>query len=102
MATLFTNALTRLNQAVVSHLSTDEVITVGGVAVTAIFDNDYSAGNVGGMGIASTQPALTLPTASVPVNPVGLAAVVGSASYTIAEHQSGGTGMSTLYLERTS
>jgi hypothetical protein len=76
--------------------------TLGGVAVTGIFDNGYSAGNVGGMGIASTQPTLTLPTASVPANPVGLAAVVASVTYTIAEHQPDGTGVSMLYLERTS
>jgi len=59
--------------------STDEfatAATLGGVAVTGIFDNGYSAGNVGGMGIASTQPTLTLSTASVPANPVGLTAVV--------------------------
>lgn len=76
--------------------------TLNGVAVTGIFDNGYSAGNVGGMGMASTQPTLTLPTASVPANPVGLAAVVASVTYTIAEHQPDGTGVSMLYLERTS
>lgn len=75
-------------------------VTVGGGSVSAIFDNGYSVGNVGGMGIASTQPTLILPTASVPLNPVGLAAVVGGVNYTIAEHQPDGTGVSTLYLER--
>jgi hypothetical protein len=54
------------------------------------------------MGIASTQPTLTLPTASVPANPVGVTAVVASVTYTVAEHQPDGTGVSMLYLERTS
>ena len=76
---------------------------VNGVAdVACIFDNGYAAGNVGAMGIASTQPTLTLPTASVPAYPVGVTAVVASVSYTVAEHQPDGTGVSMLYLERTS
>lgn len=90
---------TRLNTAVFAHLANTSA-TLGGVAVTGIFDNGYSAGNVGGMGIASAQPTLTLPTASVPANPVGVTAVVASASYTVAEHQPDGSGVSVLYLER--
>ena len=92
---------TRLNTAVFAHLANTSA-TVNGVAVTGIFDNGYSAGNVGGMGIASTQPTLTLSTASVPANPVGLTVVAASVTYTIAEHQPDGTGVSMLYLERTS
>jgi hypothetical protein len=43
---------------------------------------------------------LTLPTAHVPASPVGKAAVVGSTTYTIVEHQPDGTGVSRLMLER--
>lgn len=90
----------RVTTAVFARLS-NVAATVNSVAVTGIFDNGYSAANVGGMGIASTQPTLTLPTASVPANPVGVTAVIASVSYTVAEHQPDGTGISALYLERT-
>lgn len=89
----------RVNNAVFARLS-NVAATVNSVAVTGIFDNGYSAGNVGGMGIASTAPTLSIPTASVPTNPVGMTVVVGSVSYTIAEHQPDGTGISALYLGR--
>lgn len=75
--------------------------TVNGAAVQAIFDNGYAQGQVGIMGAASTQPTLTLPTASVPSSPVGKTAVVNSITYTVAAHEPDGTGVSTLLLERT-
>ncbi|MDP3651052.1 MAG: hypothetical protein Q8R67_05145 [Rhodoferax sp.] len=89
----------RVNNAVFARLS-NAVATVNGVTASAIFDNGYSAGNLGGMAMASTQPTLALETADVPASPVGLSAVVGGVSYTIAEHQPDGTGVSTLFLER--
>lgn len=76
--------------------------TVGGQAVQGVFDNGYALGAAGpfaGMGIATTQPRLTCATASLPANPVGQACVVGGASYTVAEHQPDGTGISLLLLE---
>ena len=74
--------------------------TVGGVHVRAIFDNGYALGRVGMMGMAGTQPALMLATASVAADPVGLAAVVNGVSYVVAAHEPDGTGMSLLLLER--
>lgn len=76
-------------------------VTLNGVSVAAIFDNGYSAGAVGIMGVASTQPALSVATSLVPTNPVGLNAVVNGITYTIAAHEPDGTGISALYLERT-
>lgn len=73
--------------------------TVGGVAVQAIFENDLALGRVGLMGMASVQPTLLLPTASVAADPVGLAAVVGGTSYVVAAHEPDGTGVSLLRLE---
>lgn len=90
---------TRLNTAVFAHLANTSA-TLGGVAVTGIFDNGYAQSSAGGMGIASAMPMLTLPTASVPANPVGVTAVVSSVSYTVVEHQPDGSGVSALYLER--
>jgi hypothetical protein len=74
--------------------------TVGGVSVKAIFDADPTVGRVGMMGMAGTQPALMLATASVAADPVGLAAVVNGVSYVVAAHEPDGTGMSLLLLER--
>lgn len=78
-----------------------DTVTLDSVAVSAIFDNGYALGSVGSMGMAGAQPSLTLPTASVPANPVGKLAVVGVVTYRVAEHQPDGTGISTLILERT-
>ena len=79
-----------------------QVATIGGVEVRAIFDNGYSLGSAGVLGMATTGPMLTLPTASVPANPVGVAALVAGVSYVVAAHEPDGTGMSMLRLERTS
>lgn len=73
--------------------------TLGGVAVVGIFDKAYQLGDVGGQGFASTQPVLTLPTTSLPADPVGLALVVNGKSYTVAAHEPDGTGISLLMLE---
>jgi len=76
-----------------------DTVTVNGVAVLAMFDNGYSAGDVGTLGMASTQPAITLATADVPASPVGMAAVCNGGAYTIVAHEPDGTGISRLMLE---
>lgn len=72
---------------------------VGGETVSVIFDNGYSLGNVGPIGMASSQPVLKLATANVPVNPVGAPVVIGEAVFSIGAHEPDGTGMSRLLLE---
>ena len=74
--------------------------TVNGQAVQAIFDNGFALGAVGLAGMAGVQPTLTLPTASVPASPIGVAAVVNATNYLVAAHEPDGTGMSRLLLER--
>jgi hypothetical protein len=74
-------------------------VTLAGATVKAIFDADFEVGSVGSIGMAARQPMLTLPTSSVPADPVGAAVVVGSSSYTVAEHRPDGTGVSQLLLE---
>lgn len=74
-------------------------VTINGSSVSAIFDNANALGSVGPYGMASTQPTLTLPTTSVPANPVGLSAVVGAVTYLVAAHEPDGTGVSRLLLE---
>lgn len=76
-----------------------QAVTVGGMVVFAIFDNGYSLGSVGPIGMASSQPMLTLATTDVPADPVGTAVVVGSTNYTIGAHEPNGTGVSQLMLE---
>lgn len=76
-----------------------QTVTVGGAAVSGIFDNGYALGSVGPIGMASSQPSLMLATASVPANPVGTAVLVAGTNYTIGAHEPDGTGMSRLLLE---
>ena len=75
--------------------------TLDGAPVSGIFDNGTALGSVGMMGMSSTSPSFTLPTASVPDSPIGLAVVVGSASYLVAAHEPDGTGVSVLVLEKS-
>ena len=76
-----------------------QAATVGGVSVAVIFDNASALGAVGPFGMASTQPSVTLPTAQVPVDPVGTSVVVGGSTYLVAAHEPDGTGISRLLLE---
>lgn len=76
-----------------------QAVTINGSSVSAIFDNANALGSVGPYSMASTQPTLTLPTTSVPANPVGLSAVVGAVTYLVAAHEPDGTGVSRLLLE---
>lgn len=76
-----------------------QAVTIGGSSAAAIFENANALGAVGPYGMASTQPALILPTASVPSNPVGATAVVGAVTYLVAAHEPDGTGLSRLLLE---
>lgn len=74
--------------------------TLNGVAVRGIFDAAYQLGDVGGQGMASTAPVLTLATTDVPASPVGKSVVVNSVSYVVAAHEPDGTGVSLLLLKR--
>ena len=100
MNAAFATALERLNSAVVGRLSAD-VVSVDGLTVNALFDNGNSLGQVGMLGMTSTQPMLTLRTADLPTYPVGSAVVVNGAAYQAAVHEPDGLGMSRLLLEST-
>lgn len=73
--------------------------SIENVAVDAIFANGYAAGQVGALGMASSQPALALPTVQVPPNPVGLRVTVDGQAYLIADARNDGTGETHLLLE---
>lgn len=76
-----------------------ETVTLNGVSVPALFDAGYALAQVGPYGMASSQPALTLATASVPATPVGATAVANGTTYVVATHEPDGTGISRLILE---
>lgn len=76
-----------------------QAATVGGASVAVIFDNASALGAVGPYGMATTQPAITLPTAQVPADPVGTAVLVNATAYVVAAHEPDGTGISRLLLE---
>ncbi len=81
------------------------IATVGGVAGVGVqFSNGYALGNVGALGMAGSQPAITLPDTSVPVDPVGSAVVItaghGLGNYLVAACEPDGSGITVLLLER--
>lgn len=67
--------------------------------VRVLFDNGYALGSVGMIGMAATQPSITLATSMVPADPIGTTVVVNSTSYLVAAHEPDGTGISRLLLE---
>ncbi len=74
--------------------------TIDGVeGVLVHFHDEYALGDVGQIGMATSQPAIELPTAQVPASPYGKAVTVNAVDYTIAEHRPDGTGISVLLLE---
>ena len=87
--------------------------TLAGVVVRGIFDNAYQLADVGGAGMAGTQPTLTLPTAQIPpvvidwfrhyaepFDPSDLHLQIAGATYKAVAHEPDGTGVSLLLLER--
>lgn len=85
---------------------------LAGVPVGGIFDSAYALADVGGAGMASTQPTFTLPTASVPPRvvdwftffseprqPVDLQVTIHRKTYQVVAHEPDGTGVSVLMLE---
>lgn len=71
--------------------------TIGVVSgIEAVFDNGYATAFAD---ISGSAPSLLLPTSDVGSAAAGDAITVNSASYTIAERQDDGTGMTRLVLE---
>lgn len=70
--------------------------TVGAVSLTGIFDSAYQ--DVLGL-VAGSQPVLLVETALIPAAVVGTSVVIGSTTYSIAELQPDGTGLTRLVLK---
>ena len=101
----------RLKQAVFKHISNVET-TLAGVAIQGIFDNEYALADVGGAGMASSQPRLTLATDGIPAhvvdwflyfpdpfNALDLLMTINGTTYNAVAHEPNGTGISVLWLE---
>ena len=70
-----------------------------GIQVSGIFDAAYVNASVGPYGMASTQPVLTLPTASLPESYLARVCTINAVDYRIVAHEPDGTGISRLLLE---
>lgn len=70
--------------------------TVGGVATSAIFSNQ----SADALGVAGTQPFLTVKSADVSTTARGTAVVVNGTNYTVALIEHDGTGMARVILEK--
>ena len=77
-----------------------ESVVIDGVSVSAIFDNAWAQAGIGVVGAATADPVLTLPDASVPLEPGGRPVVVRGVAYRIVRVEPDGTGVSTLFLQR--
>ncbi len=71
-------------------------VTVGGVAVRAIFDAAYADP----LGMAGNQPVLTVAADDLPAVAVGQAVTVNAVNYTVTGIEPDGTGITTLILRR--
>ncbi len=93
----FATLTERVNNAAMSTFA--QALTVNGQAVQGVFDNGFALGSVG-IGMAGTQPTITLRTADLSADPAGQAVVVNAVNYTVAAHEPDANGMSVLMLER--
>ena len=98
----WTSLQTRLNSSTLAAFgSTDSApITLNGAPVQAVFDNGYTLGTAGPLGMDTSAPSLRLATSLVPTAYQGLPATHLGVSYVVGAHQPDGMGMSVLLLER--
>lgn len=73
------------------------VVFNGALSVNAIFDNAYFEAEQ----TVGTQPQLTCKTADLATVAVGASVVVNGTSYTVANIEPDGTGVSVVQLQRT-
>lgn len=101
----FAAAMSRVNVAVMATLSNALASIGGGEQLPVLFDADYVVADVGIAGMAAAAPAITLPTASVPMPATGQTVTLttgdGVSIWRSAEHHPDGAGLSVLLLERT-
>lgn len=100
MTTAFAALETRLNTTVLARLS-NAVVVLSGNTLDGIFVAPYSSANVGPYGMASSAPAVTVPSSAITSDPVGSTVTINGTSYKVVAPEPDGSGLTTLILERT-
>lgn len=75
-----------------------ETVLIDGAPVRAIFDRDYAPDNAFGFAVANADPQLLAADADLPANIRQAIISVRGKTYTVAEVDADGTGMSTIQL----
>lgn len=97
----FASLEARVNNAVFTRLANAEVSIAGGPLFGGIFADGSAVGSVGALGMATTDPSVMVPSAQVPLAPVGQAITVHGVPYVIAAAEPDGVGATRLALEAT-
>ena len=95
----FLAAQNRLNASVMNHLRNCKV-TIGGVEVPGIYMSPAVVASMGA-GIADSRPAVQIFTSDCTANPDDSTITVDGVPYVVGAHAHGGTGFTTLTLDRT-
>jgi hypothetical protein len=93
---LFANLQLAANSAVLNHLANKQV-TIAGVTVPGIFRNLASEAALG-MGVASSDPVVTVASSAVMAEPVGKTITIGAEQYEILTANPDNTGLTILTL----
>ena len=94
---LFANLQLAANSAVLNHLANKQV-TIDGVIVPGIFRNLAGEAPLG-VGVASSDPVVTVASSAVMAEPVGKTIAVGAVQYEIISADPDNTGLTVLTLE---
>lgn len=94
---LFANLELAANSAVLNHLANKQV-TIGAVTVPGIFRNLAGEAPVG-VGVASSDPIVTVASSAVMAEPVGKTIAIGAVQYEILRADPDNTGLTVLTLE---
>lgn len=89
----------RVNSAVFARLSNAQVSIAGAPVFGGIFDDESVVGGVGPIGMATSQPCVSVPAGMVPSSPVGMPIAVNGVAYLIAASRPDGVGGVMLMLE---
>lgn len=90
----------RVDSAVFRHLANVSVSINGADEVLGVFTDPAAMGNVGRLGMATTQPSVLVPASAVPVDVEGLAIVVNGVAYVVAVAEAETADSTLLTLER--
>ena len=100
----FARLETRVNEAAIRHIANAEATALddhgASVQIPVIFDAAGAVSSTGLMGMAGTQPAVTLATADVVTDWQGWQLTINGATYAAVAHTPDGTGLSVLALEQ--